>query len=506
MLGHRELTMEDYAEILKRRIWLILTTVVILLAAGIALAHFVTPKYQSQTLILIEQQKIPEDYVKPVVEQDLNSRLASMKEQILSRSRVEPIIEKFNLFADGKASMDDRVNMMQQAIGIKSIPSGQSGGMPGFYITFTAQDPHVAQEVCGEIVSLFISENQSAREASAEGTTDFLKQQLADSKKNLDDQDAKLAAFQQKYFGMLPDQEQSNSNTLQSLTTQLDAVTQSVNRQQQDVTFLQTMVAQQTHDLQNSEPAAAGALVDERKTELKALMLQRQTLEAQYTPDHPDVVEVSRKIADLQAAIARAAGEPAPAPVAPVVNRPDPPQLQQLKAQLHAAQQALVDGKQEQSRIEGQIRSYETKVESTPQVEEQYKEIARDHQTAVDFYNSLLKKMNDSSMATALEQRQQGEQFRVMDAANLPMSPTYPNRRSFASGGLLAGLFLGLLIAGLLEYRDTSLRNERDIWAFTKLSTLAVISHIDGLPEPEKHRWRWNPFSRNDKPIESVVG
>jgi capsular polysaccharide biosynthesis protein len=124
----------------------------------------------------------------------------------------------------------------------------------------------------------------------------------------------------------------------------------------------------------------------------------------------------------------------------------------------------------------------------------------------VDFYNSLLKKMNDSSMATALEQRQQGEQFRVMDAANLPMSPTYPNRRSFASGGLLAGLFLGLLIAGLLEYRDTSLRNERDIWAFTKLSTLAVISHIDGLPEPEKHRWRWNPFSRNDKPIESVVG
>jgi capsular polysaccharide biosynthesis protein len=139
-------------------------------------------------------------------------------------------------------------------------------------------------------------------------------------------------------------------------------------------------------------------------------------------------------------------------------------------------------------------------------VEEQYKEITRDHQTAVDFYNSLLKKMNDSSMATALEQRQQGEQFRVMDAANLPMSPTYPNRRSFASGGLLAGLFLGLLIAGLLEYRDTSLRNERDIWAFTKLSTLAVISHIDGLPEPEKHRWRWNPFSRNDKPIESVVG
>jgi capsular polysaccharide biosynthesis protein len=113
--------------------------------------------------------------------------------------------------------------------------------------------------------------------------------------------------------------------------------------------------------------------------------------------------------------------------------------------------------------------------------------------------------MNDSSMATALEQRQQGEQFRVMDAPNLPESPTFPNRRSFATGGLVAGLFLGLLLAGFFEYRDTSLRNERDVWAFTKLATLAVISHVDGLPQPAKQRGSWNPFSRN-KPIESVVG
>lgn len=505
MLGHRDLTMEDYTDILKRRVWLILLSASILLALGIALSYVVSPKFESQTLILIEQQKIPEDYVKPVVEQDLNSRLASMKEQILSRSRIEPIINRFNLFANGKANMDDRVQMTQKAIGIKSIPAGQSGGMPGFYISFTAQDPHVAQQVCAEITSLFINENQNAREASAKGTTEFLRQQLADSKKNLDDQDAKLAAFQQRYFGMLPEQEQSNSNTLQAFTTQLNAVTQALGRQQQDVTFLQTMVAQQTQDNQNDGAVASGVLVDERKTELKNLIQQRQALEAQYTPDHPDVVEVSRKIATLQAQIARAATEPAT--FAPsTVTRPDPPQLQQLKAQLHAAQQALAEGKQEQARLGGQIRSYESRIESTPQVEAQYKEITRDHQSALDFYNSLLKKMNDSSMATALEQHQQGEQFRVMDAANLPASPTSPNRLSFAAGGLAAGLILGLLLAGLFEYRDTSLRNERDVWAFTKLPTLALISHVDGLPQPEKHRGRWNPFSRNDKPVPGLVG
>jgi len=304
----------------------------------------------------------------------------------------------------------------------------------------------------------------------------------------------------------LPEQEQSNTNTLTALTTQLDAVTQALNRQQQDVTFLQAMVAQQTHDLQNVEPAAATAAVDERKVQLRALLAQKQALDAQYTTDHPDVVEISRKIADLQAQIARAASEPAPITTAPVVTRPDPPQLQQLKAQLHAAQQAMVDAKQEQARVEAQVRAYEGRIESSPQVEQQYKQITRDHQTALDFYNSLLTKMNESSMATALEQRQQGEQFHVMDAANLPEEPIFPNRKLFAGGGLLGGLVVGLLIAGLLEYRDTSVRNERDIWAFTKLSTLAVISHIEDLPESETPGGRWRVFSRTNKPIESAIG
>lgn len=504
MLGHRELTMEDYAAILKRRIWLIVLCALLCLGIGVVLSHVIPPQYQSQTLILIEQQKVPEDYVKPVVDQDLSARLASMKEQILSRSRIEPIIKRFNLFSKGTLSMDDRVALAQKAIVVKPIPSGQSSGMPGFFVTFKAGDPRLAQQVCGEITSLFVSENLSAREESAEGTTEFLKQQLSDSKKSLDDQDARLATFQQKYFGRLPEQEQSNTNTLQALTTQLDAVTQSLSRQQQNVTFLQAMVSQQAHDLQNAEPVAASTLVDERKAQLKALQQQRQSLQALYTPDYPDVVEVTRKINELEAQIANSASEPAP--VTPKINRPDTPQLQQLKAQLRAALQAMEDSKAQQVRIEQQVRTYESRIESSPQVEAEYKQITRDHQTALDFYNSLLKKLNDSSMATALEQRQQGEQFRVMDAPNLPDSPVFPNRLMFAVGGFAGGLFLGLLLAGWFEYRDTSLRSERDVWAFTKLPTLAVISHIDGLPQPEKHHSRWNLFSRFSKPTESPLG
>src|ERR1017187_5407003 len=254
MLGHRELTMEDYADILRRRFWLILTSTIVFLVVGVGVTFVLRPQYQSQTLILIEQQKVPEDYVKPVVEGDLSERLASMKEQILSRSRIEPIIKRFNLFASNNATMDDRVALTQKAIGVRPIPSSQSSrGMPGFYITFTAQDARTAQQVCSEITSLFVSENLSAREQSAEGTTDFLKQQLDDAKRNLDEQDAKLATFQQKYIGRLPEQESSNTNALQARTSQLDAANQAVSRAQQNVTLLDAMVSQQSHD-QRAEP------------------------------------------------------------------------------------------------------------------------------------------------------------------------------------------------------------------------------------------------------------
>jgi polysaccharide chain length determinant protein (PEP-CTERM system associated) len=430
MLGHREMTMRDYAEMLKRRFWLILTCTVLLLGTGIVISHLLPPQYVSQTLVLIEQQKVPEDYVKPVINEDLNGRLASMKEQILSRSRIEPIVERFGLYAGGKYTMDDRVDMARKAIGINPIPYNQSSrGMPGFFITFKARDARTAQQVCGEITSLFVSENLNAREQSAEGTTDFLKQQLEDAKRNLDDQDAKLAAFQRKYIGRLPEQESANANALQAMTTQLEASTQTINRLQQNETILEAMIAQQPQELSHGG-VSTGTSEDGLRTQLKDAIRQEKELETIYTPDHPDIVAIKRRISSLQAEIAHAPAEPAKGETA--ANTHDSPQLRQLKLQLRGEQQSLASAKQEQARIGQQVRAYEAKIESSPMVEEEYKQVTRDHETALQFYNTLLTKMNESSMATALEHRQQGEQFRVMDAPNLPDSPTFPNHLLFA--------------------------------------------------------------------------
>jgi polysaccharide chain length determinant protein (PEP-CTERM system associated) len=475
MLGHRPLNAEDYLSILKRRWWLIAIPMAILPILAIAATFFIPPQYESQTLVLIDQQKVPDDYVKSVVSEDIDGRLASMKEQILSRSSLQPIIEHYNLYSTEHLSMDGRIDLARKSVVIKTIHSEtHSDGLPGFFISFMASDPHTAQQVCEEITSLFTGANLRSREAAAEGTTEFLKEQLETAKRNLDDQDAKLATFQSHYYGMLPSDEGNNNNILTTLNTQLEATTQALSNMEVQKSFSQTMLDQQAPPTSPSAPAVQTPQV--QQTELDKLLTEEADLTAHYTSDYPEVKAVRRKIADLRKQMAT----PAPAATASAAtatpSKSDSAATQNLRNQIHAQDMLIQAKRAEQAELTQKIRMYQSRIQSTPQVDAEFKQLTRDNQTAQTFYNGLLTKMEQSKMATDLEHRQQGEQFHVMDEANLPDSPTFPKRSVFAVGGLVAGVCLGLLIVGLLEYKDTALRSERDVWAFTQLPTLAVIA------------------------------
>jgi polysaccharide chain length determinant protein (PEP-CTERM system associated) len=496
MLGHRTLTLQDYSTILKRRWWIIAIPAIIFPIVGYAITFFVAPEYLSQTLVLVEQQKVPESYVKAVVTEDLSGRLASMKEQITSRSRLQPIIERFNLFANSGLSMDDRIDRTRKNIGIAPIQSeiARSNGLPGFFISFKASDPRTAQLVCGEIQSLFVSENLSDRAASAAGTTDFLKGQLADAKAKLDEQDEKLRKFQQAYVGKLPGAEAGNINMLTTLNTELDATTQAIARLEQNKSYVESMAAlQQSQAAQASEHG--GSTPQGQQAELQQLLAQEADLTSRYTDDYPDVVSVRRKIRELREKIAKAPPPPPPTPVASTPKPADSIAALQLRQQLKSMDQEISMKKRDQASIQTQLHLYQERVASSPEIEEEYKSITRDNQTAQAFYDDLLNKIQTATMAANLEKRQQGEQFRVMDEPNLPESPSSPKRPVYIMGGLAAGLFLSLLIVGTLEYMDTAVRSERDIWAFTKLPTLGVIA-FTGEPELVHARRRW--FRRRD--------
>jgi protein tyrosine kinase modulator len=484
MLGHRELTIDDYLEIFRRR-WLSVLVPAIL---GPALAYAVSlqlpSRYTSQTLVLVEGQTVPDTFVKPVITKDWDARMGTIQEQILSRTRLQPIIERFALFGREavREPMEDLVDRMRKAIAVtpvKSMVSTREGNMPGFYVAVTLDNPRTAQQVCTEITSMFIDENLRQREQSARGTTNFLQSQLQDAKRNLDEQDAKLAEFKRKYMGSLPDETQTNLNLLNTLSAQLEVVTQSLNRAQVDKAYAESLLVQQTAAWESVKHGTTPR-PETLEQQLTAMENELVALQARYTSGHPDVIKLKTAIAELKEK-ARRSPKPTKEPSAErdqEVSITEPPEIQQLRSQLRSHEEAIRGYIRQQLQLQQQIKLYESRVQLSPVVEQQYRETIRDYQTALDFYNELLRKKDQSEMATDLERRQQGEQFRVMDPANLPEKPSFPNRPLFAGAGLGGGLALGIALVLLLEMRDKALRTERDIEFFLKLPTLAMVSSI----------------------------
>src|SRR5579863_15138 len=306
MSGMRQLDFEDYIEIFRRRWWLVLALAVIGTGAGYGIAHFLPKRYTSQTLVLVEQPTVPGDYVKPVITQDVNQRLATMQQQILSRTRLEPIIQQFGLFAADikNASMEDLVERLRQAISVTPIRAmtGTEGRLlPGFNISVVFDDPSLAQQICSTITSMFMEENLKLRQQLSEQTTQFLSKQLDDAKARLDEQDTKLAAFKRLHIGSLPDESNTNLNILTGLTSQLDAVTQALGRAQQDKSYAESVLAQQIEAWQSSQ---AGQNPDTLAQQLSARELQLSDLRSKYTDDHPDVIKAKNDVETLKKKIA----------------------------------------------------------------------------------------------------------------------------------------------------------------------------------------------------------
>jgi len=250
MSKHRPFTPGDYGAMLRRRWLLILLPTLFGPAIGYGVSLLFHSRYTSHSLLLIEPQRVPDSYVKPVITEDLNQRVENIQEQTLSRTRLQPLVERYGLFKDQapRKTMEELVAMLQKAIEltpIKPIVRSREEIVPGFQIDVTLDDPRVAQQVCADVVSMFVDEDLRQREHTAQGTTSFLQSQLDDAKRNLDQQDAKLAAFKRKYTGMLPDQMQTSLTLLTTLQSQLTAVTQALNRAQQDKAYTDSVIEQQ---------------------------------------------------------------------------------------------------------------------------------------------------------------------------------------------------------------------------------------------------------------------
>jgi polysaccharide chain length determinant protein (PEP-CTERM system associated) len=481
MMRNGEIALADVRRVLRRYWWIPTIASLVLACAGLTASLILPKRYTSSTLVLIEQPAVPTDLIRPVITDDLNQRMASMKAQILSRSRLELIVNKFNLYPQKRATahMDDLVDQLKGTISVELIEplSGSSNREPpGFNVSVTFDNPQLAQQICQEVTSMFMEQNATNRVDKSNKTTQFLTEQVEEAKQKLEEQDKKLAQFKGEHLVVLPEQEQTNLTLLTGLNTQLDAATQALTRAQQDKTLNETLLGQQETNWKASQVGQQNPETQEQ--ELTMLQEQLSALLTRYTPEHPDVVKAKTQIEDLKRRMAEAPAPKTP-PTASQAALREPPSIQQLRTKIKQDEFNIVELTKRQGQIQDQIRSVQGRLQASPVVEQQLKELTRSYQTASDIYNEVLKKRENSAMARDLEHEQQGESFKVLDAPSLPSSPSFPKKIVFVGGGFGGGLALSLGILYLLALSDKALYTERDVEQCLKLPVLATVPSFE---------------------------
>lgn len=459
------------------------------------------PRYQSSTLILVEQATMPKDYVTPNINDDTQERLQSITQQILSRTRLLKIIDQFNLYdiQHGTRSPDDKLVRMRKDIDIQLVHDAQ-GQISAFNISYIARDPHLAQQVTSEVTNLFINENLEVRQHQSEDTTKFLETQLESARNVLSDQEEKIRQFKALHVGEMPGQLASNLQILSGTQSQLQNEEEALNAARQQRVYLQTLVDQYSSQGSASPdgPTMGLPAIDQ---ELEKLKGQLADLSSHYTERHPDVRKLKEQIAktermrsQLLASLKEKAANPthsADDAEAAAAQAPDSAQgamLLQLRGQLRSNQVEIANREHSIAALKAKIEEYQGRLNQEPIREQQLADLTRGYDQSKATYDDLLKKKNDSAMATSMELLQQGERFRIMDPPSLPQKPEFPNRLKFCAIGIGIGLALGVLVAGAFEMMDGRLHSEKEIRSLLPVDVIVEIPAMVNRSDTEQSR------------------
>ncbi len=491
---------DKYWQLLCRRRWWLALPAFGVWAMVWAIAWFLPAVYRSETVILVEQQKVPEQYVVSNVAADLQERLQSMSQQILSRTRLLHIMEQFDLYPKlrSRLTADELVERMRKDIEIELVQTPNRTELTAFKIAYLSNNAQLAQRVTAQLTSLFIEENLKARQQQSEQTTAFLDSELEDARNNLSEQEARVKEFKSRHLGELPEQVQSNVQILSGLQTRLQQEMDSLGQAKQHGVYLESLFNQWRSfesDLRVGKRVGSNAppALDQ---ELDRLRSQLADLSSHYTEKHPDIRKLKEQIAK-----AERMKEQMEARVAAVTKESSPPDggprpgsyadLQamsprmEVESQLKANKLEIENRQRSIQQLEAQIDGYQSRLNTTPVREQQLAGLTRDYEQSRKNYEQLLAKRDQSEMATNLEKRQEGEQFRVLDAPNLPQKPSSPNRLKLNAIGLLLGLVLGVGLLAGTEAMDDRIYSKED---FEKAVPTPVLTEIPPLPTPQEER------------------
>lgn len=507
----------DYIEIGLRRKWYTILPIIASVLISFAVYKHLPKIYSATTLILVQPQRIPESYVRPTITAPVTDRLNTISQEILSRTRLEKVIQEFNLYSGirDKIPMEEIVEEMRKVIGIKVHGQGTSNT---FSVSFQGEDPKTVMMVTNKLASLFIEENLKVRELQAEGTSEFLSKELHAKEEQLKINEHNILNFKQKHMGELPQQLDANLRILDSLKQQFKTVNdnrraaedrnimlknqidQMKAMQQSLKEQIQIIVPRESRSDQSARPTEEK--VNERIpedpliTQINILRRELSNAQSKYTERHPDVIDLKRKITSLEPKVKtllekqqeiKEARLPAPGDVIIEdklpVSRPDSASeklLIQYGEQYKAALLEVKRLKEEEKYLREQTTLYQKRIEDTPKREQELILVTRDYDLLKANYQALLDKKISAQMAESLERKQQGEQFKILDLARLPEKPIRPDAAKIFLIGTFMGLLSGFGLVCLRESMDQSFHNVAGLEDYLKLSVLAEIPNMHG--------------------------
>jgi polysaccharide chain length determinant protein (PEP-CTERM system associated) len=453
--------LQRLAEAPLRHPWLVVVPLVLVFLGAIGLSFVLPPRYRSSTLILVAPDPMPSNLVTQMTTEKVAERLKTLRQEVQSRTRLEMVARDLDPYGTlGKEPLIALIERMRDNVVVNVK------GNDAFSIEFEHRDPKMAMLVADRLTTLFMEEVVGGREKQVGEAYEFIESQLTTARKDLEEKEAALREFKEAHMGQLPEQVQANLATLQRLQLEQQTVADSL-RRASDALLL----------LESTPQAAALAGGSAAADPLTTMRAQLQVALTRYTEQHPDVKALRTRIEALEAQAAAGAEQPEAPPLDPAAAALQR-RLREARLEVQAQRQRLAD-------VERRIAEFQARVEAAPKREQEVLGLTRDYQKLSENYTQLLAKKLDVEMAARLEQRQKGQQFRIIDPAYLPVSPSFPDRVLFAIGGALIGLLAGIGLAVGVDALDPSLKEAEEASKALRLPLLAVIPYV-GLKEQER--------------------
>jgi polysaccharide chain length determinant protein (PEP-CTERM system associated) len=486
--------LQEYASIFLRRKWMIVLTILFILL-GASIYCVVTPEqYKSSTTILIIPQTVPTDYVKSTISMKVEEQLATIRQQVLSRTTLTKVMEELGLFPAErkKLSAEEMMELMRKRIEIDVVQGKRRDSSEAFTLSFNYENRQGAMLTTSRLASIFIDQNLKTREEQAVGTSEFLESQLKETKARLEAQEAKVKEYKMRFMGELPQQMEANLRMLTGLQDRLRANGDTIRATEDRRAFLEAQV----NLMESSTPVpvaetgrTATAPVPDSPQALRAELAIRKArladLKSRYTDRYPEIVrakqgveDIEKRLAELQGSASTDGKREGVSQTTLVMSPAVTDEMRRMRAQVEASGVEIQSLKRARAGIEKNIEEIERKVASSPRREQEMISLVRDYENQKKSYDDLLKKKLEADISQNLERRQKGTQFQILDPANLPEEPFKPDRLKVMAVAILSALVLGFGGALLLEMLDPTIRGLREFKHFFQVPVLACIPVI----------------------------